>query len=115
KQPAPPSSHGGTLAGHAQEKAIDALVLKALAKEPDQRWASMAAFADAACELLARLDPTMAALVRPPKLTTGERARDAQALATASTLGAASGEVGTDEVRRTLAGQRRRPVTMGLG
>ena len=100
---------------------LDRLLLTALAKEPDERQPSMAAFGDAMLTVLARLDPVMAASLRPKRLRSSPglsqtwpatddsaghaRITSAKKSGLLSTLGASAGELNTRDIEEYTAGK----------
>jgi serine/threonine protein kinase len=118
---------------------LDALVLRALAKSPGERFASMSAFADAMTTALEQVDAEAAAAVKKRRLRTDPgrrpeslRATGSEAMAEtmaptatpvtapvsvsnlqASTLGRASGELHSAAFRASTSPRRSRTVWLG--
>src|SRR5262249_54085913 len=76
---------------------LDPIILRALAKRPEERFASMTAFADAAFALLGRLDPAAASALGPPRESSHPSVATAPTVASipplATTLGSSVGQV----------------------
>jgi serine/threonine-protein kinase len=104
-EPAPPSTHRADI---ASVSGLDALVLRAIAKKPRDRFASMRELGDHILEILTRLDPAAATAIRPVRVRSSRLHSTADGIAAAPT-------VASDSV---VAGSKKRrlwPLIAGLG
>jgi serine/threonine-protein kinase len=98
--------------------ALDPMILRALAKRPEDRFPSMPAFAEAAFALLGRIDPAAASAVGPPREGSPRSAALATTVASMQTAGPSATTLGgsVGQVKAVVVGGRRRwPLAVVAG